>query len=207
MPKPNKRLKQKTCWNCKGLFTPWISSLQDTCSVPCAIKKAEHQRDKLAERKTKADQKAKRKDLRERKEKLKSKSKWLAEAQIPFNKFIRLRDAHEPCISCGRYDHEIEYRGVGGKFDCGHWKTRGAYPELRFTELNCHKQCKSCNGGAGNFTSKNHTVTQQYTENLIKKIGIVQFEWLNAKHEPLNLTIPEIKAIKLKYQKKAKEIE
>ncbi len=57
----------------------------------------------------KAQERAEKKKQRERKAKLKSRSEWLKEAQSVFNKFIRLRDKSEPCISCGRY-HQGQYR-------------------------------------------------------------------------------------------------
>ena len=79
-------------------------------------------------------------------------------AQAEFNKFIRLRDAHLPCISCQRF-HE-------GRYDAGHYLSIGAHPEHRFNEDNCHKQCHwNCNiQQSGNI--------KNYRIELVKKIGI-----------------------------------
>ena len=45
-------------------------------------------------------------------------SHWTKKAQVAFNAYIRERDILEPCISCGKHDHEIKSSGVGGKWDC-----------------------------------------------------------------------------------------
>lgn len=73
-----------------------------------------------------------------------------------FNQFIRLRDKDLPCISCGRYHQE--------QWHAGHYRSVGACPELRFDEMNVHKQCSVCN----NYKSGNLT---EYRLNLIRKIG------------------------------------
>jgi hypothetical protein len=86
----------------------------------------------------------------------KSKSDWAKEAQREFNKFIRLRDAELPCVSC--------LRNHSGQYQAGHYKTVGAHPELRFNEDNCHKQCAPCNNHlSGNIA--------HYRPNLIDIIG------------------------------------
>lgn len=52
-------------------------------------------------------------------------------AQEQFNRFIVLRDSGKPCASCGRYL----------PLCCGHFRSVGAAPELRFNEDNAHGQC------------------------------------------------------------------
>ncbi len=190
-------VKPKRCQFCRESYTP-ARTTQKVCSMQCAINLTE--KDKL---------KVFSKETRRRKEKLKSKAQWIKEAQIEFNKFIRLRDASALCISCDRTKSEIEGNDnwkLGGAWDCGHFLTRGARPELRFEELNAYKQCKSCNGGSGKFTKKNDTVCKAYREKLIKKIGIDKVEWLEGPHEPLKLSIDDIKEIKAKYKAKCKEL-
>jgi hypothetical protein len=93
-----------------------------------------------------------------------------------------------------------------GKYDCGHFKTVGGFPELRFEELNAHKQCKKCNGGAGNFTRKDASVSKEYRKQLIKKIGLDKVEWLEGAHEPKKYTCAELKAIELLYKQKLKDL-
>ena len=55
------------------------------------------------------------------------------------NKYIRLRDVGKECISCGT---PLVAEQLGGGFDVGHYRSRGAAPHLRFYTLNIHGQCK-----------------------------------------------------------------
>lgn len=173
------KLKPKKCRMCQFSFNPH-NSLQIVCSPGCAIKKA------------KADQaKKENKKTREKKKGLKTRAKWLKEAQIEFNKYIRKRDERIPCISCGRY-HE-------GQFHAGHYLTVKARPELRFHPFNCNKQCRPCN----EFLSGNIVL---YRKNLIEKIGLENVEWLEGPHELQRLTIDDIKEIKDHYKQNGKAI-
>ncbi len=199
----NKRvLKKKPCKVCKVDFQPF-NTLQVVCGVPCSIKRAEAARERQESRKRREQ----RKDTRERKKALKTRADWLREAQTAFNAYVRYRDRDENCISCNRPEYEITEQLTGGIWDCGHYLTRGAYPELRFSELNAHKQCKSCNGGAGKYVKKNLTVTQQYRIRLVDKIGEENVEWLEGEQKSQNWSIDEIIEIKqyykdlLKYEK------
>ena len=196
-----KKLKPRPCQICKVDFPPF-NSLQVVCSPPCAIKKAQLDRSKAQKRLIRFE----RKDLRQRKRALKTASKWLSEAQDAFNKYIRYRDRDENCISCDRPEYEITEWLRGGIWDCGHYLTRGAHPELRFSELNGNKQCKSCNGGAGKYVKKGLTVTRVYRANLIVKIGLRAVEWLEGPHQAQNLTIPDIMEIKQYYKDQLKYI-
>ncbi len=198
-----KRIKLKKCKNpkCREPFIP-ERPLQSLCSPLCAqimaIAKRESEKEK--------NRKKERAELRAAKERMKKKSKWKAEAQAEFNGFIRARDHALPCVSCGRQEHEIE-NTTGGKWDCGHYLSRGAHPELAFEEKNAHKQCKNCNGGAGKFAHKNETVTQNYRIELIKRIGIEKVEWLEGKRDPKNYTIDDFKDLKRTYREKRRVAE
>jgi hypothetical protein len=127
---------------------------------------------------------------KERKEALKSKSDWLKEAQTACNAYIRERDG-EICISCGTQKPEIQ-------FAAGHYKSRGSSPALRFHPMNIHSQCNQyCNLQlSGNISN--------YRPELIKKIGILQVEWLEGKHEAQHWTIDDIKEIKAHYKEQLK---
>jgi len=149
--------------------------------------------------------KAERAQNREAKERIKTRSKWLSEAQDAFNDFIRARDEKLPCICCGNWPDSDDYK-PGGTWDAGHYLSRGAYPELRFVETNCHKQLKSCNGGSSKYAKKGRTVAEGYRERLIEKIGIDQVLWLEGPHEPAKHTIDELKAIKAEYKAKLKAL-
>lgn len=170
--------RQKKCAVCREPFTP-SRPMQKVCSLPCSITLAEMQRIKKEAR-----------EHREAKKKAKTRAQWLKEAQAAFNAYIRARDANMPCISCGRY-HE-------GQYHAGHYRTTKAAPELRFNELNVHKQCSACNTHlSGNIV--------EYRINLIKKIGIDRVEWLEGPHEPVKYSIENLTEIKEKYRKMVKD--
>lgn len=135
------------------------------------------------------DAKERRKRDRELLKKLKTRSEWLRDAQVIFNRFIRLRDAGNPCISCGR--------NSGAKMNAGHYLSVGAHPELRFNEFNVHLQCEHCNS----YRSGNQA---EYRPRLITKIGLTEVERLEGPQEPLKLAIPEIQALIATYKNKCK---
>lgn len=177
-------MKDKTCKQCGKTFTPFRSMMR-VCSTHCAIIDGR-------ERRLDKEKKAARKEHRAAKERIKSRGQWLKEAQTAFNKYIRLRDAAEPCISCGRHH--------AGQYHAGHYRSVGSAPELRFEELNNNKQCAPCNNHlSGNLIP--------YRVNLIGKIGLDKVEWLEGPHDPKKYTIDDIKEIKAKYAKLARGME
>lgn len=206
IPKPIKpricKIKDMDGVVCGKQFVPF-NSMQQACSPMCEIYRKANVLMKQADRKEAQQAKEQRVAHRAAKEKAKTWKKWRAEAQAAFNKFIRLRDADEPCISCGKTD--VQWT-VGGAWDCGHYLGVGAYPELRFEELNAHKQCKSCNGGSGKFAKKSKTVSQAYTDRLTVKIGADKVDWLNGPHEATHLSIDDFKEIIVEYKRKLKEL-
>lgn len=188
-----KKPKEHKCKVCGNYFVKTISSTQKVCSPICAIKLSKEESRKKQEKIQKAEHIETARRMRARKEALKSRKDWLKDLQKVFNKFIRLRDKNQPCISCGRY-HQ-------GKYDAGHYKTVGGNPELRFNEDNCHAQCVPCNQHLhGNIVN--------YRVGLIERIGIERVEFLEKKdHPPLKLTDDEIKEKIAFYKKKIKELE
>ena len=179
-------LKQITCKNkgCKNRFTQF-NSIVVWCSPKCGQEIAEaRQRAKYKEETLAMKRKFNENDRRHQ----------LKLAQQEFNKFIRLRDIDEPCISCGTTDQNLRY-------DAGHYLTAGAYPELRFNEDNCHKQCHyNCNiNRSGNVAA--------YRINLQKKIGVGRLAILEGPHDRAKLSLDQIKAIKFKYREKRKLLE
>jgi len=188
-----KPARKKKCKHCGDQFTPF-NSMQQTCTkVECCVS---HGR-KLQK---KENRKAK-KEFYDN-----DRSVLMEKAKTACHKYIRERDRDDPCISCGRYDYEIKESLTGGKWDAGHWKSRGARPELRFNEYNIHKQCKSCNGGAGKWSKKDHTVSQSYKINLIEKIGLRHVEWLECHNESKKLSLDDLREIALYYKNKLKEL-
>ncbi len=195
----SRAVKIKKCKVCKKEFTP-IRPMQPTCNFDCTVL---YGLTILAKNKLAKERQAN-KEHREAKIKAKSRGKWIAEAQTAFNRFIRLRDADKPCVSCGRVHVEMT---SGGAWDSGHFLCRGAYPELRFEELNAHKQCKSCNGGSAKYAKKGRTVAKEYEARLIERIGQDKVDWLKGPHEPKHYSIDDLKLIKADYTSKAKQLE
>ncbi|MFK3558316.1 recombination protein NinG [Pasteurella multocida] len=187
-----KKPKEHKCKVCGNYFVK-SKSTQKVCSVDCAIKLSKEDARKKREKIQKAERVETAKRMRARKEALKSRRDWLKDLQTVFNRFIRLRDKNQSCISCGRFHT--------GKYDAGHYKTVGGNPELRFNEDNCHAQCVPCNQHLhGNIVN--------YRVGLIERIGIERVEFLERKdHSPLKLTEDEIKAKITLYKNKIKELE
>jgi hypothetical protein len=179
--------KPKTCKACKKKFTP-LRALQSVCSMPCSIVYA-----RMLKAKSNALERTKeRQAIREARERIKTRQQWLKEVQIVFNRYIRLRDKDLPCISCQRFH--------SGQYHAGHYRSIGSCPELRFEENNVHKQCSACNNHlSGNIIN--------FRINLKNKVGDGLLEWLEGKHEPLKLTIEELKALKAEYKSKCRELE
>jgi len=169
-------VKAKTCKVCPKTFNPW-TSLEVVCSLPCAIKHAQ------------------RKETRRMKKEFLAKDRphQIKLAQKAFNAFIRKRDESKGCISCGTTKPNRRY-------DAGHYFSIGAYPELRFNEDNCHKQCHwDCNiQRSGNIAA--------YRLELIRRIGHQRVEALETNQERLKLTIEDLKEITRKYKAKLKEL-
>ncbi len=178
------RPKEKICKICGQPFKPMMTTAK-VCGWKCAMVLA---RDKRAV----VLAKEKRKRLREGRESLKTRSDHLRQCQATFNAYIRTRDAGMPCISCGTTKN-VQYCA-------GHYLTRGAYPELRFHEMNVHLQCNQfCNlQNSGNI--------RKYRINLIGKIGLSNVDWLEGKHQPQKWTIDDIKEIRAYYKQLTKEL-
>lgn len=178
--------KTKKCDVCKEPFIK-RQSMQVVCGVACSIKHAEMKRLKEAAKREQEE----RKKTRVQREALKSRQQWLKETQAEFNKFCRLRDDKDPCISCGRF-HQ-------GSYDAGHYRSVGAQPAIRFHEDNCHKQCVPCNQHkAGNVV--------EYRIRLLQKIGPERLAFLEQDHAAVKYTIEDAKRIKALYKDKTKQL-
>ena len=186
-----KPLKPKSCAYsfCRRKFTP-RSGLQRACSPSCAL-------GFTRERDAKKQRRARVANTRAAREALKTKPMLLKEAQVAFNSFIRARDKGLPCISCGvspKSDHL-----TGGNMDCGHYRSVGSAPELRFCEDNAHAQCKRCN----KFRSGNAV---EYRMGLLMRIGPLRVGIVETAHGLPNWTRDEIRFIRDTYRRKAREL-
>ena len=179
-----KRVKPKKCKVCRQEFAPSRMG-QKVCGPDCARQLAKTMREKTERA---AD--------KQKRESLKTRSQWMKEAQIAFNAYIRERDKNRPCICCGR---PLAESGVGGGFDCGHYRSVGSAPHLRFDERNAHGQTKQCNRwGSGRAVD--------YRIGLIRRIGLEAVEALESDQTEKRYTIEDLKGIVQTYRAKLKDL-
>ena len=180
---PYNELQVKMPQVCKGCIMDYFKEYKSDIVVKA--KKDAKKRSKQAERKR----------IDKMREELMTLSDWMKIAQRHFNAYIRERDKKcydNVCLAC--------LKPIRGVSHAGHYYSVGAFPELRFDEMNCHACCPSCNlYKSGNLI--------EYTLNLPKRIGQDEFDALRSRrNKPKNYTIPEIKDIIEKYKNKLKEL-
>ncbi|MCH5508837.1 recombination protein NinG [Pseudomonas syringae] len=188
MLKTIKDRKKKTCDNpaCGIQFVP-AQLGQKVCGWACGLAIAPANQDRAR----KAIAQRELSELQARKEKLKSRSDHMKDTQQAFNEWVRHRDVGEPCVSCGRHHN--------GQWHAGHYRSVGGHPALRFEPLNVWRQCAPCN------THKSGDLVN-YRAELVRRIGIVNVEWLEGPHEPQKYTIEELKALTAKYRALTREL-
>lgn len=191
----------RKCFICKKKDEPavmFIDGLKATCRTPeCmtdySLWKVERERLKREKTERQKHKKAKAK-LNE------TIPHWTKKAQVAFNKYIRLRDRNLPCVSCGKPADYSANSTTGSGWDCGHYRSTGAAPELRFEPLNAAKQCVKCN----QYLSGN---VVEYRIELARRIGPINLEWLESSHEPKRYRVEDLKEIEALYKEKVKELE
>lgn len=180
----------RRCSNCRkkvNASDALYGSLKAFCGVDCLIAYAKSEKGK------KDYTKAVKKETTERKQKLKSKSDYMKEAQASFNRYIRIRDLNKCCISSGR---PLANEAVGGGYDAGHYRSRGAASHLKFNLLNCWGQSKHDN----RYLSGN---VSEYRIGLIRRIGIERVEALEADNTPRTFTVEYLKRVKDIFNRRA----
>lgn len=172
-----------------------IGSLKAFCSMEHLI---EYSRSD-AGRKTvkKAVQRTVRAEKKLAVEKLKTRSDYTKEAQIAFNAYVRERDNSRQCISCET--HLNQTGALGGSYDCGHYRSVGSAPHLRFDLHNAHGQCKKCN----KYKSGN---VADYRIKLLRKIGGARLEALECDQIQRKYTVPDLQRIKIIFTTKLKRL-
>lgn len=190
--------KRKKCKQCGELFQP-LRQMQPCCSPKCAV---EHVKDK--DNRKKVIESAQKEDRKQVKVKLRQlgksdRSKALRAAQKAFNAFIRERDKKLNCISCG---NKLQiFTGVKGQlFDCGHYRSTGSAPHLRFNEDNAHAQCVRCN----RYLSGN---VERYRDGLKVRIGQKRLDELESNNQVVKYSVDELWDIEKQYKQKLKELQ
>ena len=156
-------MKPSTCKVCKGKYTR-LKPLQSVCSPGCAIAQLEQSKAKNARR----DKREQAQMDRAKREAMLTLPQLKAKAQTAFNAYIRARDMGKPCISCGKL-----LTAEPNTYDCGHFRSVGSAPHMRYVEDNAHGQCKHCN----RHLAGNHVA---YRKGLIERIGLKAVEHIEA---------------------------
>ena len=183
-------LRPKRCNPAKGgcgeQFMP-ARPMQKACSPACARSFAEHLNTRAEALRMREDKARTRVAL----EALKTIPQLKKEAQHAFNRWVRMRDAHEPCISCGAPPPNLNALHAGR--DAGHYRSTGSADHLRFHPDNCHAQCVSCNQwGAGRAV--------EYRMGLLARIGPERTNALEFNNERQKWTREGLREIRDKYR-------
>lgn len=203
VPVPTRR----KCAACKEQFVK-TRSFQTWCTPECGFAVA-------AKRLAKAEAKraaAERRADKVKREAMKTRGEWLAEAKLAVQRFRRLEELSKGrgCMSCGRSQQEVigtDGWKPGGAWDGGHFLSKGARPELALEPLCIWLQCKSCNAGSAKYARKGYTVNANFEANLIAQEGQALVDWLKGPHEPKHYDIPDLKAIRDDFRRRARELE
>lgn len=138
-----------------------MNTLQRACSVKCAIALVRDD-EKRKQRRENAQARAK----------LETRRDLLKKAQVIANRYARVRDRYDGCISC---DKPASWHG---QWHGSHYRPAGSNPSVRLNLWNIHKACSVCN----NYLSGNLVA---YRARLVKKIGTNRLEWLEQQtHAP-----------------------
>ena len=169
---------------CRHCFIDWMENFDEG---------QEYYKSRFIPRIKKQVEKNRKKDQQRQREKLKSIRRLINEARTPFQRWIRFRDANDPCISCGTTDSSI--------WDAGHYLKAELYTGLIFDEVNVNKQCRKCNSFLGGNESG-------YRQGLVKKYGEDMVRHLEESADSLRVykyTREELKAIKKEYLNKLRD--
>lgn len=154
--------KTYKCKVCKSPYTK-RNSWQTICeSVDCVVA--------IAVKNQAVRKKAERKETKEKLLAIKPRSKYMQEAQAIANKYARVRDVADGCISC---DKPASW---DGQWHGSHFRSVGAASATRFNLLNIHKACSICN----NWKSGN---LSEYEPRLRLKIGNDKVDWLRSQNQ------------------------
>lgn len=179
-PIQGSRVRKCAVKGCANRFQPRNIS-HKVCGADCAAVHAVAERKRLDAKQT-----------RERKQAMKTRGQHIAETQEAFNALVRFRDRDETCISCPTVLATLDDT-PGGGYDCGHYRSRGSAPHLRFDFRNAHGQCKKCNRyRAGNAAD--------YRIGLIVRIGLAAVEELECDQVGGAWTIPGLLAMKADFR-------
>jgi predicted nucleic acid-binding Zn ribbon protein len=168
----------KHCAVCAVAFIPQRMG-QRVCSPGCAI---QHAQKSKRRRQARANPTA---------------ASYTKNAQRAFNRYIRIRDSNRPCIVHGD-------ACTSTSFDCGHYRSIGSMPALRFNTRNAHRQCSSSNQGSHKFARWERSVQGLYRDGLVARYGDEYVTWLDGPHQGKQYKIPDLLRITRIFNAKAR---
>jgi len=185
-------MRRTTCPQCRKrlgegerIHPDCVSAWADTQAA-----KAERTKEKAIKTAAKED----RAETKRRKEKLKTERDWLNECQVIANRYARVRDRKDGCISC---DKPASW---DGQWHGSHFRSVGAASAVRLNLWNIHKACSVCNNHlSGNIA--------EYTPRLIDKIGAEKVEWLRAQNSVTRYGVEYLKRYKAVIGKRLRRME
>lgn len=201
-------MRRTTCPQCRKKLGEGERIHQECVSAWADTQAAKAERAKGKAIKTAA--KEDRAETKRRKERLKTRADVLKEAKVAVQAYRRLEELSKGrgCMSCGRSREEVEageWR-PGGYWDGGHFKSKGAFPELALEPLNIWLQCKSCNAGSGKYARKGYTVNSEFERNLALAEGQDLVDWLNGPHEPKHYDMSQLAEMRDGFKAKVKQL-
>lgn len=174
---------------CKECLKKWITTTESGQSYmnrAMRITKKDHEKENPIIKPF--DKKQHKKD----KEALKTLSDYEKEAKVIFQKWVRLRDAGQNCISCDK-----PVKDPAG----GHFYGAGTYSGLMFNPDNCHLQCNAhCNKFlSGNLLEYRKGLINRYGIEFVENLDNLSIQLRNYKYTKI-----ELQEIKQKYVLKIK---
>lgn len=180
-----KRMNRKRCVGCKQHYYP-TRAFQIGCSRACQaiIKQAQE---------SKRIRNMKKKDVKP--------LQWFVDrAKRAAQEYARHRDAHLPCVSCGRGNDKVK------AWNGGHYRSAGNNRALMMHPLNIHKQCVRCN----QFYSGNHNGDGGgvgYHIGIVERIGEEAKEWLLKDHGKADWTRDELELLYSHFKSLTKKLQ
>lgn len=185
------KYRNKSCKVCKTEFKAF-SSTTLVCSIECAIKYNEEKNEKKEKRrKTAIVKEAKAALKRMDEQKL---SYWFNACKAIAQKYARLRDCKDGCISCDKPPN------WHGRWHGSHFRPAGNYKAVALNLWNIHKACSECNAfKSGNLIN--------YQDRLIEKIGQKKVDWLKSQTQPHKHTKEYLQRYKKVIGKRCRQLE
>ena len=185
---------KRTCRHCRKK-SERTSMLITPLAAFCNSEHAYAHTTALRQRKAADEAKSFRRETTRMKVAAKPKSGWAKDAQTAVNRYVRLRDRNEGCISC---DKPANW---SGQWHASHFYSRGHSSALRFNLWNNHKSCSVCN----NHLSGN---IGEYRPRIIEKIGQARYDWLlEHKSDLAEHSVDYLKRVKAIFTKRCRILE